>query len=267
MDEQTRLARARTFDAIAELYDSARPRYREELFDDLFALSGLAPRSARVLEVGCGTGQATQSLALRGCQIVGVELGPNLAHLARRNLARFPDVTIVNAAFEDWENAGAPFAMLFAATSWHWIDPRSRYAKAANLLKPDGVLAFTTGAHAFPPGFDSFFTEIQASYDAIGEAWSGAWPPPPPDEVRDAQREIEESGLFGDVRVARYVWADEFDADAYVALMSTASDHRLMALDKRERLFSDMRRLIDARPNGRITRHWLTILHVARRKE
>jgi ubiquinone/menaquinone biosynthesis C-methylase UbiE len=44
-----------TFDQAAEVYDRARPRYPERLFDDLVSLAGLGPR-ARLLEVGCGTG-------------------------------------------------------------------------------------------------------------------------------------------------------------------------------------------------------------------
>jgi hypothetical protein len=58
---------------------------------------------------------------------------------------------------------------------------------------------------------------------------------------------------------------EEFTTDEYVAMMGTASDHVLMGPDKRMRLFAEMRRLIDARPGGRIRRHWLTILHVARK--
>jgi hypothetical protein len=84
--------------------------------------------------------------------------------------------------------------------------------------------------------------------------------------VPDQRDEIERSGYFEDVRVARHVWPTEFTADEYVAMMSTASDHILMDPEKREWLFSEMRRLINARPGGRILKHDLTILHVARRK-
>jgi len=48
--------------------------------------------------------------------------------------------------------------------------------------------------------------------------------------------------------------------------MSTASDHRLMEPTKREWLFSEMRRLHNARPDGMVRKHELTILHVGRRK-
>jgi SAM-dependent methyltransferase len=265
MDEHQRLARARTFDQIAELYDRARPYYREELFDDLFRLSGIAPATSRILEIGSGTGRATEPLARRGCEVVGVELGANLTRLATENLKQYPRVTIVNANFEDWSGPAA-FDIVFAATAWHWIAPGLRYKKAAQVLRPGGTLAFTTGAHAFPRDVDPFFLEIRAAYNAVGMPWPGDWPPPPPEAVPDASAEIEESGLFEDVRIARYLWADTYDADSLVALMRTASDHRLLEEEKREWLFSEMRRLIAARPRGRITKHQLTILHVAHRK-
>ena len=247
-DDARRLARAHTFDEVAELYDRARRAYPEQLFDDLFALAVIDPSRANVLEIGCGTGQATLPLARRGCDLVCVEMGANLAQIARRKLAQFPRVEIVNARFEDWDPGAAVFDLVFAANA---------------LLRPGAVLAFTFSRHAFPPGFDPFFTEIQACYEAIGEARI-TWPPPPPDEIPDAREEIERSGYFEDVRVVRYLRSDELTADEYIALMSTASDHRLMEPAKRERLFAEMHRSIDERPGGRVRRHLLTILHVAR---
>jgi SAM-dependent methyltransferase len=265
MDEETRLRRARTFDEIAELYDAGRRACPEHLLDDLFALAEIEPAGARVLEIGCGTGQATLPLARRGCRVTCVELGTNLARIARSKLARFPLVQVVTAPFEEWQPGGERFDIVFAATAWHWLDPAVRYARAAAALRPGGVLAFTTGGHAFPPGFDPFFTEIQECYEAIG-AGLAKWPPLPPEQVPDVREEIERTNHFADVRIARRVWSEEFTAAEYVAMMSTASDHRLMEPRKRAYLFAEMRRLIDRRPGGRIRRHNLTILHVARRK-
>lgn len=267
MDEQERLRRARTFDEVAELYERARPYYREELFDDLFRLSGIAPATARILEIGSGTGRATEPLARRGSEVVGVELGPNLARIACEKLSRFPRVTIVNANFENWVDPSArSFDIIFAATSWHWIDPTMRYQLAARALRPGGTLAFTTGTHAFPHDVDPFFVEIQNAYRTIGMPWPGDWPPPPPDQLPDSRAEIEASGLFENVRTQRYLWTEQYDADSHIALMQTASDHRLLEKKKNEWLFSEMRRLITARPGGRVTKHQLTILHVARLK-
>jgi len=265
MDEERRLRRARTFDGIAELYDRGRRACPEQLFDDLFRLAEIEPAGARVLEIGCGTGQATVPLARRGCRVTCVELGSNLASIARIKLAQFPLVRIVTAPFEEWHPDGERFDIAFAANSWHWLDPTVRYARAAAALRPGGVLAFTTGGHAFPEGFDPFFTEIQEGYETIGAGLT-RWPPPPPEQVPDAREEIERSNHFDEVRIARRVWTEEFTADEYIAMMSTASDHRLMESAQRDYLFAEMRRLISRRPDGRICRHNLTILQVARRK-
>ena len=265
MNDETRLARARTFDEIAELYDAGRREVPAFVFDDLFALSGIDPANARVLEIGCGTGQATLPLARRGCEIVCIEPGANLARIAREKLAQFPRVAVINSGFEEWQPQGTRFDIVLAVTSWHWIDPRVRYAKAAAVLRPGGFLAFTTGGHACPSGFDSFFSEIQQCYEEIGYSLP-QWPFPPPEEIPDSREEIEQSGYFDNIKVARRVWTEEFTADEYVAMMNTASDHRLMPPEKRERLFSEMRRLHDTRPNGRVSKHNLTILHVARKK-
>jgi SAM-dependent methyltransferase len=135
-----------TFDEDAERYDRARPGYPAELFDDLAALTGLGAGD-RVLEIGPGTGQATVSLAPRGYRIVAVELGAHLADVARRNVAAFPDVEVVNAPFESWPLPAAPFRAVFAATAFHWIDPDVRLTKAAQALAPDGALAVVTTSH------------------------------------------------------------------------------------------------------------------------
>src|SRR6266542_825941 len=76
-----------TFDEVAELYDQVRPDYPAQLFDDLVSLSGL-PESGRVLEVGAGTGISTLPLAERGYRVVAVELGDDLAAVARKKLSR-----------------------------------------------------------------------------------------------------------------------------------------------------------------------------------
>ena len=50
----------RVFNEVPQLYDRVRPTYPDELFADLVAITGMGRRSS-VLEVGCGTGQATRS--------------------------------------------------------------------------------------------------------------------------------------------------------------------------------------------------------------
>jgi SAM-dependent methyltransferase len=262
--EKQREPLRQTFESAAELYDSGRPEYPAALFDDVVALAGLE-RGARLLEIGCATGKATRPFLARGFTVVCVELGAQLAEVARRNLEGLP-VTIDVAPFETWDGEGASFDLVYAATAWHWIDPKLRYEKAHRLLRPGGHLAVWSAAHAFPEGFDPFFTEIQDVYDEIGESYDEEWPPPRPELVADDAGEIEASGLFEDVHVRRYVWARHYTADEYIALLDTFSGHIAMEHERRDRLYAEIRRRIAARADARVLRHWFAILHVARRR-
>jgi len=253
----------RTFDTAADLYDSARPTYPEQLFDDLIRLAGLR-RGTRLLEIGCATGKATRPLLERGFTVVCLELGTELAEVARRNLAGLPAEILV-APFETWEHQPEAFDVVYAATAWHWVDPAIRYRKAHRLLRPGGHLAFWSALHAFPADFDPFFTDIQQVYDAIGESHEGEWPPPAPDQTPDDSAEVEASGLFEDIHVKRYVWETYYTAEQYIALLNTFSGHIAMEAAKRERLYREIRRRIARRPDPRVKRHWHAILHVARR--
>jgi protein-L-isoaspartate O-methyltransferase len=107
-----------TFDSAAQLYHQARPDYPDDLYDELVRLAGLR-RGDRLLEVGCATGKATISLARRAFQITCVEISAGLAAEARRNLAGFAGVEVVQAAFETWRPPRmVVLDQVFTATAW-----------------------------------------------------------------------------------------------------------------------------------------------------
>jgi SAM-dependent methyltransferase len=261
-DDRERLAA--TFDRAAELYQRARPEYPDELFDELVAVTALAPGD-HLLEVGCASGKATSPLARRGFRITCLEPGAALAEAARRNLEAF-DVEVVQARFEDWTPADR-FAMVFAATSWHWIDPAVRYQKAADVLRRGGHLAFWGAGHVIPYNGDPFFEELQATYDEIGESLPSDSVLPRPQELSDDRVEIEQSGLFDVVLIRQYDWETIYDADGYIDLLNTFSGHIAMQDWQRDRLYGEIRRRLSRRPDGRLRRHWGAVLHVARRRQ
>ncbi|MFI5635034.1 class I SAM-dependent methyltransferase [Streptomyces sp. NPDC051664] len=83
----------RVFNEVPELYCRVRPGYPDELFADLVTVTGRDERSS-VLEVGCGSGQATRSLALLGCSVTAIEAGAEMAALARQRIAAFRKVEV-----------------------------------------------------------------------------------------------------------------------------------------------------------------------------
>src|ERR1035441_5520023 len=106
----------RVFNEVPELYDRVRPAYPDQLFADLAAITGMNRRSP-VLEVGCGTGQATRSLAALGYQVTAIEPGAGMAALARQRLAAFRNVEVENSAFEEWDDGGRRFDVPVAAAA------------------------------------------------------------------------------------------------------------------------------------------------------
>lgn len=193
-----------TFEEVPELYDRARPVYPEAVFDDLVELAGL-PAGGRILEIGPGTGKATLPLAQRRFRLVSVELGARLAGAAKRNLAEFPAVAIVNANFETWEPDEGGFDAVVAFTAFHWIDPELRFEKPARLLRDAGVLAVVDTQHVLLPDGDRFFVDVQEDYEAVDPSEDNR-PPGPPEDVADLSGEIEASGRFRTVGVRRHVW-------------------------------------------------------------
>jgi SAM-dependent methyltransferase len=258
-DDRARLRE--TFDVAAERYDRARPGYPPSVFDDLAELAGVGP-GCRVLEIGCGTGQATVPLAERGCRIVAVELGAALATIARRNLARFPSARVIVAAFEDWPLPPAPFDVVVAATAFHWIDPAVRASKAAAALRPGGALAVIS-THHVAGGDEQFFAEVQACY----ERWDPATPPglrlPSAAQIPVSSDEIDRSSRFGAVVVRRDEWELSYSTAAYLDLLNTYSGHLALAPEARGGLFDCIADLIESRYGGRISKRCLTELQIA----
>lgn len=197
-------------------------------------------------------------------RITCVEPGAALAAAARENLTGF-DVDVVEARFEDWTPAGEPLAMVFAATSWHWIEPTERYPKAADLLEPRGYLALWGAGHVIPYDGDPFFEELQEVYDEISESLPTGATLPRPQELADDRDEIEASGLFEVIDITQYDWETVYDAEGYSDLLSTFSGHIAMQDWQRDRLCGEIRRRLGNRPGGRLRRHWGGVLHVARR--
>jgi ubiquinone/menaquinone biosynthesis C-methylase UbiE len=128
------------FDEVAAEYDRHRPAYPDELVDQACQAAGIGSGD-HVLEVGCGSGQLTRSLAARGLHVTALEPGENLIALAWRNLAGTGEVEFLTAQFENALLPREHFQAVFSASAFHWIDPKVSWQKAADVLVPGGTLA------------------------------------------------------------------------------------------------------------------------------
>jgi SAM-dependent methyltransferase len=263
MDETGRERLRTMFDQAAELYDRARPGYPVQLIADLAELAGLGP-GGRVLEVGCGTGQLTVPLAARGCAIVALDIGADMALLARRNLACCPSAQVFVSAFEDWPLPADPFDAVVSATAFHWLDPAVRVTKAAEALRPGGALATIATQHV-AGGDMGFFLDVQDCYREWVPASSAGRRLPATADVPADSEELDRSGRFGPVTFRRYEWEQAYSTADYCELLLTYSDHRALPSPELQGLLNCIARLIEARYHGKIVKRYMSELRVAKR--
>jgi SAM-dependent methyltransferase len=264
VDERLRLRG--TFDSVVEIYDRVRPRYPSELYDALLARAGLQPGD-RVLEVGAGTGIATEQLRGRGLEVTGVELGKDLASFSQAKFAGDPGVEVIHANFETWTPTRS-FDAVVSATAWHWIDPQVRYQRAWSALRPGGHLCFWAAVHTFAGDDDPLFDELQEIHETIGRRRLGLAPDTPrpePGWLLDRLAEIESSGLFTDAIALRFDWRLAYTPDQYIDLLTTFSMHTLLDPEERDSLYAAIRQRTSQRPAPKAERDWGAMLHVARR--
>lgn len=235
--------RAESFGADAERYDRSRPTYPDAVVD---AILGPAPEGLAVLDVGCGTGIAARRLASRGAQVLGVEVDPRMAALARRR-----GTPVEVGTFEAWDPAGRVFDRVTAAQAWHWVDPVVGAAKAAEVLRPGGRLCafWNVGRHP---------AEVAA---ALEEAYQRAAPnigqhsvlrgsprqgDPDPASAYDTEADgIRSCSLLAAPTLERFAWTRTYTRDEWLDQLPTHSDHAAMPPADLQRLMAEVGAVID----------------------
>jgi len=251
-----------TFDDVAALYDAARPDYPRALFDDIAAFARLAPGDA-VLEVGCGSGQATKDFVERGYRTVAIDPGARLIEIARHKFAGVSSVEFITSTFEDWPAGRAACKLVASAQAWHWIAPDIGFVKAAAALVAGGVLAVfgsvPTGVNSpVREALHQIYADHVPDYSGVPpEAW---YTPAGPVAALFAQ-----SGLFAPVSHRSYAWSKTHSASSFVGLLGTLSYIQILARDKRDALFEAIAKAIDAH-GGRCELHYETHLYMAAKK-
>lgn len=256
--------RRTTFDQAARAYDAIRPGYPSTLIEDVISISAL-PKNGRILEIGGGTGQATIPFAQRGYSIMCVELGKELATLAAEKLRHYPNAEVVNKAFEDWQPEEHAFDLFMSATAFHWIPPEIGYPKAARVLQDSGYLAVFSNEH--PKPYSGFFEDVQHVYEHIVPEWSKPNSEPSISEaIQSTAAYINRTGLFEPVLVRTYPWVQDYTTHEYRALLNTYSDHRNLDENRRMRLYDAISELIENKYDGMVTKSYLAVLYIARKR-
>jgi SAM-dependent methyltransferase len=248
-----------TFEEVAELYDKVRPSYPEELVEDALALSGI-PADGRILEIGCGPGNATLPFAKRGYRIVGIELGERLAALAVKNCRAYPGVEIRNTAFEDWVLEEKAFDLAISADAFHWIPLEVGYPKVARALKDSGSVVFFWNVPVDPKtdwsrAMEEVYRERAPHVENPDKSFTAEW------LIGVIKDNFGACGCFGEVTVKQYLWSETYTSKQYLKLLRTFSGHRGLDEDTRGKLFAGIHEVVE-RFGGRVTKpHLVALFH------
>jgi SAM-dependent methyltransferase len=228
------LQRSRLFGQEAEAYDRFRPTYPDAVIDELL---GPVPAGLDVLDVGCGTGIAARQIAQRGAMVLGVELAPQMAEIARRH-----GVEVEIAAFEAWDVAGRTFDRVTSAQAWHWLDLPVATAKAASVLRPGGKLCLIWNAGAQPDVLADALEEVYASVVPPGghRLFQGYAACRSSDVKTGLDSEIDAISAepdFGAPTEKWFPWTRAYRRDEWLDQLVTRSDHTALEPAVRDRLF------------------------------
>lgn len=241
----------KSFNQVAEVYDKMRPGYAAALYEDLFRLK-LLDRESRVLEIGIGTGQASKPILDTGCWLTAVEPGDKLAALAAEKFAAYPQFSIENKTFEDFEAPEGSFDLIYAATAFHWIPEEIGYPKVLRLLKKGGIFARFANHPAISEEQEELSDAIQEHY----RTYMNSKNKPSRFQALQAEKLAALGEKYGFVESGFCLYQRErvFSGEEYVALLGTYSDHNALEESKRREFFDKIRREIE-RSGDRLVIH------------
>ena len=250
----------RIFDTIPEQFDRYRPRYCDGLFADLIASAGIGPGKS-VLELGPGTGQATEPILRTGCDYCAIELGEQLSGFMRRKYGAFPNFSLVNGDFITYDFGHRRFDVIYSAATIQWIPEEIAFSRTYDLLRPGGTLAMmlTRGDYRTPN--EALYQRIQEVYAAYFKPETAYADMHPPFDYTHAA----EYG-YVDFEKREYAGQRVFTADEYVAFSGTHCDHMVIPEPYRSRFFEGLRQAV-LEAGDRIVFRDTHVLYLARKPQ
>ncbi len=237
------------FGEVAELYHRVRPRPSAALVADLVEVAGLAAGDP-VLEIGAGTGLATERFLAAGLAVTALEPSAAMAAVCVERLGSEPGFRMVAGGFGEVETLEpGSFAALVAVQAWHWMDPDTRFQRAHDLLRPGGHLALIWNRPISHGGHRSILDDLYDHHlpelgdtrtPGLKEGLGG----------RSVFDEFAASGCFGSPTFISRAWSQWYPTDDYLALLHTQSDHRLADPDRRGSLYEAIAQLLDGCGGG-----------------
>lgn len=230
----------KVFDSIPEQFDKWRPRYCEEVFSDVTQYAKL-DMNKKVLEIGPGTGQATEPILKTGCSYLAIELGEHLAEYTKNKFSSYKNFHIVNADFETYDFGEQKFDLVYSAATIQWIPEEIGFPKVYNLLKYGGTFAMMMTRTEYKTPDEELYAKIQ-------EVYSQYFYPENKYTCSLAYSKVDKYG-FVDFECRNYHKTRELNADEFVSYTGTHCDHIALKEPYKTNFFEGIRAVIIAAGN------------------
>ncbi|MBO5323798.1 MAG: helix-turn-helix domain-containing protein [Oscillospiraceae bacterium] len=246
----------KVFDTVSEQFDKYRPKYSEELFNELIAYSKVN-REKKVLELGPGTGQATDPVLNTGCEYYGIELGKNLAAKMIEKYDHNENFHLIHDDFITHDFGEQRFDMIYSAATIQWLPENTAFSKTFSLLKPGGVLAMML-IHG------DYKTPNVELYERIQKVYADYFKPIV--QYKHGNFNYNNAVNYGYCEFERreYYGKREFNADEYISYLGTHCDHIVIPEPYKSRLFDGVKTAI-LEAGNRIVFHDTCILYLAKK--
>lgn len=231
----------KVFDTIPEQFDRYRSRYCPELFSELIAYAGIGPGKS-VLELGPGTGQATEPVLASGCDYHAIELGEHLFAKMKQKYGDYPNFSIVNDDFITHDFGSERFDMIYSAATIQWIPEDIAFSKTFSLLKPGGTLAMMLKRSDYRTPNEALYQEIQKVYTEYFR---------PDTKYEHGGFHYDNATDYGytDFEKREYHGQREFTAEEYAAYCGTHGDHIVIPQPYKDKFFEGLKNAVSAAGN------------------
>lgn len=250
------------FDKAAEYYDKFRPGYPVEIVEAMVLNTKLC-KDSKTLEIGAGSGKATEHFNNFGFSIRCIDPGENLVRNGNIKFSNNANISFECSRFEDLVEDYEKYDVIFAAQSFHWIPQPIGYKKCAEMLKDNGYLALIWNMYiTYDNEEDNHLLELSRKYggfaDFVNEEQCS-------NRIHSIIQDIENSGLFEKPNIHKHLWEQEYTAEDYYGFVLTGN--RFIQLQDLVKEQARQEIVEHARKYGnKIIRPYLCVLYLAKKK-